>query len=522
MSSEMVNQPSSETMRSPTTRGTEPAGEVLNPPYNKKNHDPNPQHFIFPDCSDDLQKEFFMFYVSRCLEKNKVPFPADENTQKYFTQNVKSEVPSPSPVVNSRQAQQQQQEIQAKYRTNNNQHYQPQYYAAHNNSYIPSQTYYHYPNNYHIYNSPESTMSMGKKFVDSTTSPINPQFLDNKENHMHNRISPLAGNQNYNYNSPASVKLQDDVPPQKLNFNSPNPPPVPPHLPSSQTPAAIPNTPVMGPSLGSNSPVYVNVPRAPPPGEASHSAPPVPPRSDGVYHTPHNSAPHRPQNPMFSIPEKVGVDHAGYSGNIYHRYAGANQGMGSGGTANATSMVPNIDVRQAAIQALNIEPQLANKPPNLPPYYFPNSKKLHFNMPQNMPPPGAGGDKAIPDSLASSYLTPGDINALMRQQVIQNHHQSPFKSGLSSLKDTMGKFLGGRKRYHDVPFTAPTETPSTSGKRTKFTTEQIRILDHYYHNINKYVVGTNKATLRQMTGLELNTILMWFQNKRAREKKSKS
>ena len=35
----------------------------------------NPEHFIFPECNQDLQKEFFMFYMQKCLQQNIVDPP---------------------------------------------------------------------------------------------------------------------------------------------------------------------------------------------------------------------------------------------------------------------------------------------------------------------------------------------------------------------------------------------------------------------------------------------------------------
>ena len=35
----------------------------------------NPEHFIFPDCTPDLQKEFFMFYMQKCLQQNNLDPP---------------------------------------------------------------------------------------------------------------------------------------------------------------------------------------------------------------------------------------------------------------------------------------------------------------------------------------------------------------------------------------------------------------------------------------------------------------
>ena len=129
---------------------------------------------------------------------------------------------------------------------------------------------------------------------------------------------------------------------------------------------------------------------------------------------------------------------------------------------------------------------------------------------------GMSMDKAIPDNLAAGYLPYPD---LMNKPYLPAGDL--FSTGSAkerfnfSFKETIGKMLSKKK-----PGTASESNPT--GKRTKFSNEQIRVLEHYYHNVNKYVTGTNKGTLCQVTGLELSTILMWFQNKRAREKKQKT
>ena len=123
-------------------------------------------------------------------------------------------------------------------------------------------------------------------------------------------------------------------------------------------------------------------------------------------------------------------------------------------------------------------------------------------------------DKAIPDNLAAGYLPYPDMMSKPYIPSGDFFTNSSAKERFNfSFKETIGKMLAKKK-------SAPDNNPT--GKRTKFSNEQIRVLEHYYHNVNKYVTGTNKGTLCQVTGLELSTILMWFQNKRAREKKQKT
>ena len=217
-------------------------------------------------------------------------------------------------------------------------------------------------------------------------------------------------------------------------------------------------------------------------------------------------------------------------------------------------------------------PPPLNRPPNLPSHLFPPaSRPLQFNphqqgydnRPLSRPPPVSAplgfdprpsmgqhqadprsappqaffpdrlpSDKAIPDFLAAGYIPPPDM------------FNKPYPSEKSSFsfKDTIGKMLSKRKHHPDPHAHDPrnphvhdphnahdprnqtcnTSSVANNGKRTKFSGDQIRVLEHFYHQVNKYVTGSNKATLCQVTGLELNTVLMWFQNKRAREKKQKS
>ena len=45
-----------------------------NPSDQDRKPNTNPEHFIFPDCTPDLQKEFFMFYMQKCLQQSQPPF----------------------------------------------------------------------------------------------------------------------------------------------------------------------------------------------------------------------------------------------------------------------------------------------------------------------------------------------------------------------------------------------------------------------------------------------------------------
>jgi hypothetical protein len=135
-------------------------------------------------------------------------------------------------------------------------------------------------------------------------------------------------------------------------------------------------------------------------------------------------------------------------------------------------------------------------------------------------PSSAPLDKAIPDNLAAGYMPYIDkYSDMLSKPYIPGGdfftHSSAKERFNFSFKETIGKMLS-KKKNNAAADSNPT------GKRTKFSNEQIRVLEHYYHNVNKYVTGTNKSTLCQVTGLELSTILMWFQNKRAREKKQKT
>ena len=219
-------------------------------------------------------------------------------------------------------------------------------------------------------------------------------------------------------------------------------------------------------------------------------------------------------------------------------------------------------------------PHLGGRPPNLPSHLFPNdTRPLQFHTPpptrgfqpplpsgprsanlplhnvrgdflQTMRPKqepmpqldmgyfdaarslGEGGlsrntvnmplDKAVPDNLAAGYLPYPDIMSKPYIPGGEFFTNSSAKERFNfSFKETIGKMLSKKKN------TAASDI-NPAGKRTKFSNEQIRVLEHYYQNVNKYVTGTNKGTLCQVTGLELSTILMWFQNKRAREKKQKT
>ena len=188
------------------------------------------------------------------------------------------------------------------------------------------------------------------------------------------------------------------------------------------------------------------------------------------------------------------------------------------------------------------------RPPNLPTHLFPDTSSIQLQNPprsfppaqvspmfQTIPPPNrpdlqmrpkstclppnrlhcdpTDRNKAIPDNLAATYIpSPEYFNKQPFNKPYvptgdffsNSSHKEKF-----SFKDTLGKMLS-KKPAGDSPH--PT-------KRTKFTAEQVRILEHFYQSVNKYVTGANKGTLCQVTGLELSTILMWFQNKRAREKK---
>ena len=61
----------------PNMRNNMFPGLNLPPGFDKKTN-PNPEHFIFPECNQDLQKEFFMFYMQKCLQQNMMeppPYP---------------------------------------------------------------------------------------------------------------------------------------------------------------------------------------------------------------------------------------------------------------------------------------------------------------------------------------------------------------------------------------------------------------------------------------------------------------
>jgi len=82
-------------------------------------------------------------------------------------------------------------------------------------------------------------------------------------------------------------------------------------------------------------------------------------------------------------------------------------------------------------------------------------------------------DKAIPDNLAATYVGPPLPLSLSQQYPTQLPHGYPHHQEKFSLKHAMGRILK-RTHGHHVQ-----DSAVGSGKRTKFSSEQLRLLDHY-------------------------------------------
>ncbi|KAL5252328.1 hypothetical protein ACHWQZ_G015186 [Mnemiopsis leidyi] len=555
----------------PTIRSTMFPGLNLPPGLEKKNN-PHPEHFIFPECNQDLQKEFFMFYMQKCLQQNMMEPP-----------------PYPPP------------------------------YSAHGG---PSTGLMTSRNT--VMTSQASPLHQEKRFVDSTTSPIHPRFLENKENFSPSAHVSFPPDQSCKYNSPPVPNQGQEVKPQRLHFNFPSPVPPPDQTGQPPYPPGTPNpgTPIMGPSLEQSAAVL-----GPSPGYYSRSNTGSAggyPRTDiqDTARMPQSEHSRIPQSENSRLPqsEQARFPHSEHSRMLpphHHKLpvSLAESSTLSDRAESLSSIRPTIQQEQQGktqdlrdsrsdkpypdqtprdmipdgprdfdrgshpgeLTKLPERPaHIGGRPPNLPSHLFPNdTRPLQFHTPpptRGFQPPlppaprsanlpshhvrqdllqsmrsnvkqeslpqldmgyfdparnlgehglsrntaGMSMDKAIPDNLAAGYLPYPDL-------INKPYFPSSdlFSSGSAkerfnfSFKETIGKMLSKKKP-------GSTSESNPTGKRTKFSNEQIRVLEHYYHNVNKYVTGSNKGTLCQVTGLELSTILMWFQNKRAREKKQKT
>lgn len=462
----------------------------------------NPEHFIFPECTSDLQQEFFMFYMQKCLKQQQMEPPPY------------SSIGAPGMSAPGMQVSTQQREAE-------------------------------------------------KKFVDSTTSPINPRYFENKENTIPSSTiscstipsSTIPSSTLPSYNLPpppegqkgngedscifgTDTNNEQELKPQKLHFSFPSSTPPPP----PQTPNLT--TPIMGPSMDAAlgpSPSFYH-----PPTSAEYRG------SNASYSVPHHSV------PLHSVPAFSGLPH---SGTVFPHVSTSQSAHSQSGHVPLSPHVgvPPLSTPPPKEHDTNERDEHLPrylKPPNLPPHLFPDTRS--FQNPPHHPPRSANlppqsfypmgnnhltrsesdnvrpksacvrtdfsnfPDKAIPENLAATYMPPPDcynkpsseMNKPFNKPFIPTSDFLASSSHKFSFKDTLGKMLS-KKRSN-------CEAINPTGKRTKFTAEQVRILEHFYLSVNKYVTGSNKGTLCQVTGLELNTILMWFQNKRAREKKQKT